>query len=130
MKYIEGVIPETAGELRAFISDTMLRAPTRKFPDYKDFDGAFYILFKGVDNLRKRLSDAKANQVLEMLAQAKAHYEAGENKLGGALMEDTKMVIMKRQPWAYPKGLYRWAVDPLLPEISEADILNKDDTEE
>ena len=129
MKYNERVIPQTTGELRAFISDAMLRTPEREFDDYEDFDGAFYVLSKGVENLRKRFGDVKANQVLEMLTQAKAHYEAGENKLAGALMEDAKMVIMKRQPWAYPKELYRWAVDPSLPEISEADYLNKEDIE-
>ncbi|TXI37094.1 MAG: hypothetical protein E6Q51_04125 [Methylophilus methylotrophus] len=120
-------IPETAGELKAQISDTMLRAPEREFEDYEDFDGVFYSMFQSVENLRKRFGDEKANQVLEMLAQAKAHYEAGDNKLAGALMEDTKMVIMKRQPWAYPKERYRWGVDPSLPEVSEADYLNKDE---
>jgi hypothetical protein len=127
MKYVR--IPETAGELRDQIADTMLRAPTRQFPDYEDFDGVLYSMFKSVDNLRKRFGEVKANQVLEMLAQAKAHYEAGENKLGGALMEDSNIVVMKRQPWAYPKELYRWTVDSSLPEVSEADILNKDDIE-
>ena len=127
MKYAR--IPETVGELKAQISDAMLRAPEREFDDYEDFDGGFYSMFKCVENLRKRFGDTKANQVFEMLTQAKAHYEAGDNRLAGALMEDTKMVIMKRQPWAYPKDLYRWVVDLTLPEISEADILNKDDIE-
>ena len=68
MKYNERVIPQTTGELRAFISDAMLRTPEREFDDYEDFDGAFYVLSKGVENLRKRLGDTKANQVLEMLA--------------------------------------------------------------
>jgi len=127
MKYREGTIPKTAGELRDRIADTMLRAPKRQFPDSYDFDGTFYSMSRGVESLRKRFGDVKANQLLEMLAQAKAHYEAGDNKLGGALLEDTKMVVMKRQPWAYPKDLYRWAVDSSLPEVSEADLLNKDD---
>jgi hypothetical protein len=127
MKYAR--IPETAGELRDEISSAMLRAPEREFEEYEDFDGVFYSMRKSVDNLRKRFGDAKANQVLEMLTQAKEHYEAGENKLAGALMEDTKIVIMKRQPWAYPKELYRWALDSSLPEISEADYFNKDDNE-
>ena len=118
MKYYEETIPKTAGELRDHISDTMLRAPRRQFPESYDFDGTFYSMSRGVENLRKRFGDAKANQILEMLAQAKVHYEAGENKLGGALMEDANMVVMKRQPWAYPKELFRWAVDPLLPEVS------------
>lgn len=125
MKYAR--IPETAGELKALISVAMLCAPEHEFDDDEDFDGVFYSMFKSVENLRKRFGDSKANQILEMLTQSKAHYEAGENKLAGALMEDTKMVIMKRQPWAYPKELYRWALDSSLPEISEADYLNKDD---
>lgn len=127
MKYSEGTIPGSIGELKARIGDTMLRAPKRKFPDSYDFDGTFYSMSRGVENLRKKFGDVMADQVLEMLAQAKAHYEAGDNRLGGALMEDAKMVVMKRQPWAYPKELYRWAVDPSLPEVTEADILNKDD---
>jgi uncharacterized protein with von Willebrand factor type A (vWA) domain len=127
MKYAR--IPETADELKAQISDAMLRAPEREFDYYEDFDGVFYSMFKCVENLSKRLGDVKANQLLEMLVQAKAQYVAGENKLDGALMEDTKMVIMNRQTWAYPKELYRWTIDYSLPEISEADILNKNDTE-
>ena len=127
MKYREGAIPKSTGQLRDLIGDTMLRAPKRQFPDSYDFDGTFYSMSRGVENLRGRFGDAKADQLLEMLAQAKAHYEAGDNKLGGELMEDTKMIVMGRQPWAYPKNLYSWAVDSSLPEVSEADLLNKDD---
>jgi hypothetical protein len=125
MKYRDETIPKSTGQLRDRIGDTMLRAPKRNFPDSYDFDGTFYSMCRGVDNLRGRFGDAKANQLLEMLAQAKAHYEADDNKLGGALMEDAKMVVMGRQPWAYPKELYRWAVDSSLPEVSEADLSNK-----
>ncbi len=127
MKYREGTIPKTTGQLRDRIGDTMLRAPKRQFPESYDFDGTFYSMASGVENLRRRFGDSKANQLVEMLNQAKAHYEAGDNKLGGALMEDTKMVVMDRQPWAYPKELYRWGVDASLPELSEADLLNKGD---
>ena len=127
MKYLEGAIPKSKGELKALLSDIMLRAPGRQFPATKDFDGAFYSAMRGVENIRGRMTESKASQLLEMLAQAKAHYEADENKLGGALMEDAKMTIMGRQPWAYPRELYRWTIESGLPEISEADILNKDD---
>lgn len=127
MKFREKLIPKTKGELRDSISDAMLRAPKHQFPDWEDFDGVFHSMACGVENLRKRVGDVTAEQLLEMLAQAKAHYETGENKLAGALMEDTKMVVMSRQPWAYPKELFRWSVDSSLPEISEADYLNKGD---
>lgn len=127
MRYKEALIPKKARGLVDYINNVMLSAPRRKFLEYEDFDGAFFCLNRGVENLRASFGGEKADQLLEMLAQAKTHYEAGDNKLGGALMEDTKMVVMKRQPWAYPKDLYRWVVDSSLPEISEADLLNKDD---
>jgi len=129
MRYREALIPKTKGQLRDNISDAMLRAPRRQFPDWEDLEGTFFSMECGVANLRARLGDAKADQLLEMLNCAKAHYEAGDNSLGGALMEDTKMILMDRQPWAYPKELFRWSANPWLPEISEVDLCNKDDDE-
>jgi len=126
MMYRDKTIPKSAGELRDRISDTMLSAPRRQFRDGYDFDGAFFVICRGIENLRNRLGDPKADQLVEMVALSKAHYEAGDNKLGGALMEDTKMVLMSRQPWAYPKERYRWPVDGSLREISEADLLDKE----
>jgi len=73
MKYREGTIPKTTGQLRDRIGDTMLRAPKRRFPDSCDFDGTFYSMASGVENLRTRFGDSKANQLVEMLNQAKAH---------------------------------------------------------
>jgi hypothetical protein len=40
------------------------------------------------------------------------------------------MAIKDRQPWAYPKELYRWPVSPWLPELSEADLLDKGDEDD
>lgn len=129
MKYRERVIPKTISELKAWIKTTIMRAPRRYFPESfgYDFDGIFYTIERGVENLRGRFGDTKADQLLDMLKQAKAHYEAGENRLGGPLLQDTEMVVMDRQPWAYPKDRYRWPINPNLPEISDADLLNKDD---
>jgi hypothetical protein len=137
MKYREGTIPKTLGQLRDRIGDTMLRAPRRNFSEGRDFDGAFHSIESGIENLRARFGNTKANQLLDIVRQAKKHYETGglhkpgteantENRLAGALMEDTKMLVMDRQPWAYPKELYRWPLNPWLPELSEADLLNKD----
>jgi hypothetical protein len=132
MKYREGTIPKTIGQLRDKIGATILRAPMRHFPESygHDFDGIFCSLACGVENLRARLADAKADYILDMLAQAKAHYEAGENQLGGALMQDTQMAVMDRKPWAYPKERYRWPINPELPELSELDFLNKGDEDD
>ena len=92
MKYREGAIPKTHGQLRDLIGSTLMRAPTRHFPesDGEDFEGAYYSMERGVENLRKSFGDAKADQLLDMFTKAKEHYEASENKLGGALMQDTR----------------------------------------
>ena len=111
-----------------------------------DFEGTFYSLEQGVENLRKKLGDDKANQLLEMLGQSKAHHEAGwamngekvapqgpgwpEVCLGNHLLQDIEMVVLDRQPWAYPKEPYCWPVNPWHPELSEADLLNKDDEDD
>lgn len=133
MKLVEGTIAKTARELRDRISVAMMEIPAGRFmrspisgEPYRDFEGSFYGLELGVANVRKKLGNARADQVLEMIAQAKSHYEEGNAKLGGALLEDSKMVVMGRRPWAYPKELYRWPIDPSLPELSEADLLNKE----
>jgi len=127
MRYREGTIPRTVGQLRDRIGDTILRAPRRQFPETYDFDGTFFSMERGLENLRERLGHAKADQLREMLSQAKAHYEDGDNRLGGGLLNDAEMVLIDRQPWAYPKELYRWAKNPWLPELSEADLLDKGD---
>lgn len=126
MKYREGTIPKTKRDLRTAIVDTLMRAPSRHFPDSYDFDGAYYSLERGVENLRRKFGDAKADQLLDMIRQAKVHHEAGD-KLGSRLLQDVEMVVADRQPYAYPKELYRWPTDPRLPELSEADLLDKGD---
>ncbi|MGB6030290.1 MAG: hypothetical protein WBG22_11090 [Rhodanobacter sp.] len=123
MIFRESLLPRSARDLADVIAVTMLYAPRRQFPHYMDFDGAFYGAATGVERLRKRFGDAMANQLLDMLAQAKAHYEAGDNRLGGALMEDTKTLVRGRQPWAYPKELYRWSLGLSFPELTESDLL-------
>lgn len=91
---------------------------------YYDFEGTYYTLERGVENLRKKLGDTKADQLLDMIRQAKAHHEA-DDKLGSRLLQDIEMVIADRLPYAYPKELYRWHVDTSLPELSEADLLDQ-----
>jgi hypothetical protein len=143
MKYIERIIPKTSSDLRSEITVALGCAPTRKFPTsivdgmaYYDFDGIFYSIERGIENLRKSFGDVKADQLLEMLAQAKMHYETGgqhkdgeqansDNKLGAALMTDIDMLVADRQPWAYPKELYRWHVDLTHPEQSDQDFLDE-----
>lgn len=162
MIYPKAAIPKSAGQLRDTIGVAILNCPKRIFPStifdgrpFYDFEGIFFAIQFGIENLRKRFGDVKTDQLLDMLAQAKAHHEEGwkltggedppndrpnwweseeaqrempgwwQRRLGNALLQDMQMVIMKRQPWAYPRELYRWDVDPLSPELSEADLLQK-----
>ena len=131
MKYRERLAPKTKSQLRDRIVTTLMRAPTRHFPeDYGlDFDGAYYSLERGVENLREKFGNTKADQLLDMIRQAKVHHEAGD-KLGSRLLQDVEMVVADRQPYAYPKELYRWYLDASLPELSEADLLDGDDERE
>lgn len=132
MLYPEGTIPKTPRDLTDKISVAMLTVPDRKFPTsaatgkpYYDFDGIFETMLRGAENLRRRFGSEKADQLAEMLVQAKAHYAAGDSRLGGALLEDAKMVVLDRQPWAYPTDLYRWVRDSSLPEVGAADLQDK-----
>jgi hypothetical protein len=123
MKYSERTIPKTAGELRDAVTFVMAHAPDHGFPDWTglDFDGGFERLFLGVENLRRRFGDTKADQLQDMLRQAKQHFNDG-HALGGEqgqpgflnigwgcwLMQDVSEVIGDRPPFAYPEDLYRW----------------------
>jgi hypothetical protein len=160
--YPERTIPKTFGELTDKLAVAELCLSTRKFPTgvdgrpYYNFEGIFYSLGQGIQNLRRRLGNATADQLLDMLAQAKLHHEEGwrltrgkpppknkprwwespdaptemrgwwQHRIGNCLLQDMEMVIRKRKPWAYPKELYRWPTNPNLPELSEADLLKKD----
>jgi hypothetical protein len=127
MKYRESMIPKTKSQLRDSIVATLMRAPTRHFPDDYgvDFDGAYFILERGVESLRKKFGAAKADQLLDMIRQAKIHHEAGD-KLGSRLLQDVEMVVADRQPYAYPKEMYRWRVNANLPDMTEADLFDHD----
>ena len=124
MKYRESTIPKTVRALRDHLVATLMRAPTRHFEHGEDFDGAYYVLERGVENLRRTFGDIKADQIIDMLRQAKAHHEA-DDKLGSRLLQDVDMVIANRKPYAYPRELYRWTLGPKLPELSEDDIRNE-----
>ncbi|WP_296819241.1 hypothetical protein [Brevundimonas sp.] len=79
-----------------------------KFPSDMSFEEGFESIRLGIENLRWRLSPAVADQLSSMAEQAKAHFDAGEIKLGARLMQDMERVVGKQPPFAYPKELYRW----------------------
>jgi hypothetical protein len=92
-------------------------------------DEAWTRLRANINHMRNKLGDVRTDQILEMAAQAYEHYKAGylkspsekpkpqepgseDIKLGTRLMQDIEWVVRGREPFAYPKELYRW---PLIP---------------
>lgn len=76
-----------------------------------------------IENMRKKLGVARTDQLLDMCAQAKSHFDAAyaqgggvnlndpgfeDSKLGTRLMQDMEWIVRGREPFAYPKELYRW----------------------
>jgi hypothetical protein len=131
MKYSDNTVPKSLGQLRDAMTFTLVHAYDNSFPDWcgLDLDGAFHRLFLGIENLRRRFGDSKADQLLDMLQQAKTHFVAGEGKLGSWLMQDAEEVVSDRRPFAYPRELYRWPIDPDARAVEPAD-LEKDASEE
>ena len=126
-KYSEGTIPKTPGQLCDAVVFMSAYAADLKFPRWTglNFEGAFHRLFQGVENLRKRFGDSKSDQLLDMLRQAKTHFEAGEDFLGARLTQDIEEVIFDRLPFAYPKDRYRWPIDPNARPVVPMDLLRK-----
>ena len=95
--------------------------------EFQTYDEAWEELRTSLDHLRFALGEARYHQLVEMVVQAKAHYdtayEAGfvrsepvrptdpgleEIKLGSWLMQDIEQVVKGKTPFAYPEELYRW----------------------
>ena len=117
--------------------------------DYPAFgvtlEEAWLQLRADIDQMRRKLTDARADQLLDMLDQARKHFQEAYRlspqrrpepggtgfeslKLGSRLMQDIEWVARGRKPFAYPRELYRW---PLIPGSREAGDpnLDKDFTE-
>ena len=72
------------------------------------FDEGFESIRQSIQHLRGKLGDALARQLLEMTEQAKAHFEDGEIRFGGRLMQDIEYVAQGKKPFAFPEEMYRW----------------------
>lgn len=75
---------------------------------YQTFDEAWDNLGQSYDYLRDKLGERRYTQLVDMTAQAKAHFLAGETRLGGRLMQDMEQLVKNKPPFAYPEELYRW----------------------
>ncbi len=96
--------------------------------EFQTYDEGWKSLSQSLDHLHSKLSEVRYQQLVEMVAQAKAHYSDGyalgpgpgvrpapgapgseHIKLGSRLMQDIEQVVEGKPPFAYPQELYRWS---------------------
>jgi hypothetical protein len=96
--------------------------------EFQTYDEGWGSLRQSLDHLRAKLGDIRYAQLMEMVEQAKAHYDAGyasgpkpdvrstpddlgleHIKLGSWLMQDIEQVVKGKKPFAYPEELYSWS---------------------
>jgi hypothetical protein len=108
------LIAKSLSELVDSIVSLRTRCNHKNYPtEFQTYDEAWEELSLSLDHLRKKLGEDRYAQLVEMLAQAKAHYDARDadehqSFLGSWLMQDIEQVIKKKPPYAYPEELYRW----------------------
>lgn len=108
------LISKNLGELVDSVVSVRTNCNHRDFPnEFRTYDEAWEELRLSLDHLHGKLGEARYAQLIDMLAQAKAHYDAEgqdvhQGFLGSWLMQDIEQVIKKKPPYAYPEELYHW----------------------
>jgi hypothetical protein len=127
MAFVEA---KNMGDLAGCIVWVRTNTSNYSFPRFSTtLEEAWEELRINMEGLRKKMGNARTDQVLDMCKQARQHFsdayqkhpstppqpgEVGfeDIKLGSRLMQDVEWVARGREPFAYPKELYRW---PLIP---------------
>ena len=108
------LLAKSLGELVDSIVGLCTHCNHRDYPtEFQTYEEAWEQRRQSLDHLRGKLGEDRYAQLVEMLAQAKAHYDAidsdeHESFLGSWLTQDIERVIKKKPPYAYPEELYRW----------------------
>lgn len=118
------IISKTLRDLRSEIVYLRTNCNHHDYPtEFQTYDEAWESLRQSLDHLRKKLNESRYAQLVDMAAQAKAHYDEGyavndrtievlpgfdHIKLGSRLMQDIEQVVKGQAPFAYPEELYRW----------------------
>ena len=108
--------------------------------EFQTYDEAWNSLVQSLTYLHGKLGQERYQQLAEMAAQARAHFDEGyfgaasaqaresnvaqggrinpgqpgyeEIKFGARLMQDIEQVLTGKSPFAYPDELYRWPRGP------------------
>lgn len=107
-------ISKNIGELVDSIVSLCTYCNAKDYPtEFQTYDEAWEERHQSLNHLRSKLGEVRYAQLVEMLAQAKAYYDARgadehQSFLGSWLMQDIEQVIKGKPPYAYPEELYRW----------------------
>jgi hypothetical protein len=120
------LIRKTVSELVDCIIGTQSRSvdDSRRFSFSLTYEEDWESLRQSIEHLRPKLK-GNADQLLDMMAQARAHFDAGraegagedsregdpgfeQLKLGSRLMQDMEGLVRGYPPLCYPEELYRW----------------------
>jgi|GEM_PF-2203280 len=107
-------VAKTLGELADSVVYLSINCNAKQYPtEFQTYDEAWGELPQSLAYLRGKLGEARYAQLMEMVSQAKSHYDAEtedehQGFLGSWLMQDIEQVIRGRLPFAYPEELYRW----------------------
>ncbi len=108
------LIAQNTRDLLGSIVSLQLNCNAKDYPtEFKTYDEAWEELRLSFDHLRGKLGEGKYAQLVDMAAQAKAHYESESSDkqqlfLASWLMQDIEQVVKGKPPYAYPEELYRW----------------------
>ncbi len=102
-------ISKTLRELVDGLIYLQINCNNNSYPtEFQTYDEGWISLTRSLEYLHNKFGKARYAQLVDMSAQAKAHYEAGEINLGSWLMQDMEQVSKRKKPFAYPLEIYRW----------------------
>lgn len=122
------IIAQNLRELADSIVSLTTNCNASDYPtEFQTYDEAWDELRQSLEHLRGKLGEARYAQLVDMTAQAKAHYDDGyamgpelgvrpapgtpgseHIKHGSWLMQDMEQVVKGKAPFAYPEEMYRW----------------------
>jgi hypothetical protein len=118
-------IDQNLRELSDSIVYLNINAGCNRYPtEFQTYAEAWKELFQSLAHLRGKLGEDRYMQMIDMAAQAKAHYDASyelgdfevpdspgfvESRYASWLMLDMEQVVKGKPPGAYPDELYRWS---------------------
>jgi hypothetical protein len=117
-------IAQSLRELSDSIVYLNINAGCNRYPtEFQTYAEGWSSLNQSLVHLRGKLGEDRYAQLIDMAAQAKAHYDASyelgdfevparpgfvESNHGSWLMQDMEQLVKGKPPGAYPEELYRW----------------------